>query len=182
VRTHPSVRADGFLLRPQGKRGRGRKGHMYSNFHPKTSVMTFLLEPHCQVSTIFRQSCSDRQQIINVQIELNFIEIVSESGVSAIKLLKRPNCLVYVRGALILRWENKVDAGEVAFAQEENASKLKVWSSLYYSELPYVIGVCCSGGLFQWLKLSPSGEDILAEPISKLYDLTFADGCCPPPT
>jgi hypothetical protein len=83
---------------------------------------------------------------------------------------------VYVRGALLLRWENKFEVGEVGLAAEENASKLKEWSTLYYSKLPYVIGGCCGGGSFQWLKLSPNGKVIRLEIISRPFDLPTAKG------
>ncbi|KAG0587471.1 hypothetical protein KC19_2G166600 [Ceratodon purpureus] len=53
---------------------------------------------------------------------------------------------------------------------EENASKLHVWSPLYYGTLPHVIGGCSGGGLFRWLKLFPNGKRIAVDPISPFYD------------
>jgi hypothetical protein len=78
-----------------------------------------------------------------------------------------------VRKALILRWENQFHEENFRLAQEENTSKLKVWSNFYYAELPYVIGGCCGGHRFQWLKLSPSADGkIKSENISQVYDLS----------
>jgi hypothetical protein len=107
---------------------------------------------------------------------LDSVEVVSESALSSVEVLKRPDCQVYVRGALLLRWENKFEAGEVGLAANENASKLKEWSTLYYGKLPYVIGGRCGGGSFRWLKLSPNGKVIRHEGISGFYDLNTAKG------
>jgi hypothetical protein len=78
-----------------------------------------------------------------------------------------------VSKALILRWENEFHDEDFSLAREANTSKLKVWSNLYYGELPYVIGGCCGGQRFEWLKLSPgTGGKIEFETISQQYDLT----------
>jgi hypothetical protein len=72
----------------------------------------------------------------------------SRSTVSTLQRLKRPNYSLYVRKVLILRWENKIHDDNFTLAREENTSKLKVWSNLYYGDLPYVIGGCCGGRRF----------------------------------
>lgn len=85
-----------------------------------------------KLTIMFLQFLNSRAPVDNkllmFETELDSLETISESGVLAVKSLKRPNCLVYVCGALILRWESKAAAREVALAQEEIASKLKVWS------------------------------------------------------
>jgi hypothetical protein len=78
-----------------------------------------------------------------------------------------------VRDVLILRWANQIGKADLGEAMEENASKLTVWSSLWYSTLPYVIGGCCAGRQFRWLKLSPSGKNIVPKFISDVYNLNM---------
>lgn len=63
--------------------------------------------------------------------------------------LMRPDFSLYVRDAFILRWETRIDNAHFTAALEENAKKLKIWSPLYYGELPFVIGGCCRGNKFQ---------------------------------
>jgi hypothetical protein len=95
------------------------------------------------------------------------------SSISALLRLMRPDYSLYLRKALILRWENKFHEENFRLAYEENTSKLKVWSNLYYGQLPYVIGGCCGGRRFQWLKLSPSVDGkIEFENISQEYYLS----------
>ena len=79
----------------------------------------------------------------------------SGAALSALEPLKRPDFQLFVSGSLLLRWENKINPAERGDAMDENVKKLKVWSPLYYGELPFVIGGWCGGRLFQWLKLSP---------------------------
>ena len=76
-----------------------------------------------------------------------------------------------LRGASRVVTENKIDPAHFSLAMEENNKIFKVWSLLYYGELPYVIEGCCGGRNFQWLKLSPMDNNIVAEPMLKVYDL-----------
>jgi hypothetical protein len=62
---------------------------------------------------------------------------------------------------------------DISEAMIENVSKLKAWSPLYYGKLPYVINNCCAGRQFRWLKLSPSGKEIVPEFISDVYNLNM---------
>ena len=100
----------------------------------------------------------------------------SEAALSALELLKRPDFQLFVSETLLPRWENKINPAECGDAMDENVEKLKVWSPLYYGELLFVIGGWCGGRLFQWLKLSPRGKKIHAEPISVVYDLNLMSG------
>ena len=101
---------------------------------------------------------------------------LSRGTLSALVQLKRPDFQLFVSEVLLLRWENKIRAEDFLLALEENVEKLKEWSPLYYGDLPYVIGGCCGGRLFQWLKLSPRGKEIVAEPISVVYELNKPSG------
>jgi len=97
----------------------------------------------------------------------------SETTSQALLPLLRPDFQLFVRNVLILRWENKIDKADLGEVMEENVLKLKVWSPLYYGMLPYVIGGCCAGRQFRWLKLSPSGKNIVPKFISDVYDLNI---------
>jgi hypothetical protein len=97
----------------------------------------------------------------------------SSVGSQPLQPLLRPDFQLFVRGFLILRWENKIDNTLLEKAVHENTSKLKAWSPLFYGKLPYVIGGCCAGRQFRWLKLYPKGEEILFELISAQYDLNM---------
>jgi hypothetical protein len=99
----------------------------------------------------------------------------SISALSTLPRLKRPNYLLYLHEALILRWENKFHEENLSLARDENTSKLRLWSNFYYEELSYVIGGCCGGRRFQWLKLSPTpNSEVKSEIISQEYDLSTA--------
>ena len=104
-------------------------------------------------------------ELPSLETSMDSGRIVTSAAVSALVHLMRPDYTLNLRNALILRWENKLDEGEFQTALEENTNKLKVWSPLYYGELPYVIGGCSAGRSIQWLKLSPKDRKIIAEPI-----------------
>jgi hypothetical protein len=73
---------------------------------------------------------------------------ISKTASQALLLLLRLDFQLFVRDVLILRWANKIGKADLGEAMQENASKFKVWSSLYYGTLPYVIGGCCTGRQF----------------------------------
>ncbi|CAM6092080.1 unnamed protein product [Calypogeia fissa] len=79
----------------------------------------------------------------------------------------RPDFQLFVKNCLILRWENNIDMLDLVRAADENTSKLKA------CRLPYVIGGCCAGRQFRWLKLYPTGKKIVFQFISGRYDLNM---------
>lgn len=93
----------------------------------------------------------------------------SACAASALVCLMRPDFALYLRDALILRWVNKIDPADLHQLRKKLSKKTK--SMEPYGDLPYVIGGCCGGRKFQWLRFSPNGKDIVAEPISKQYNL-----------
>jgi hypothetical protein len=73
---------------------------------------------------------------------------ISKTASQALLLLSRLDFQLFMRDVLILRWVKKIGKADLGEAMQENASKLKVWSSLYYGTLPYVIGGRWTGRQF----------------------------------
>lgn len=95
---------------------------------------------------------------------------------SANQQLRMPNCQKKLNRSSLVRWKNKLDPADFEVALKENTEKLKVWTPFKYGSVPYVIGGCVGGRIFQWLKLSPVGDSILAERISDQFDLRTTAG------
>ncbi|CAM6086008.1 unnamed protein product [Calypogeia fissa] len=106
-------------------------------------------------------------------VDLSTYSAASSTELQALKWLLRPDFQLFVKNCLILRWENNIDMLDLLSAADENTSKLKAWSTMFYGRLPYVIGGCCVGRQFRWLKLYPTGEKIVCQFISGHYDLNM---------
>jgi hypothetical protein len=81
---------------------------------------------------------------------------------------RRPDFLFYVNSFLILRGEEKKDAGGFHDAVGELTAKLKSWNAVIFGRMKYVFGYALAGESFKFYAIGPKG---LTVPISNMLDL-----------
>ena len=63
----------------------------------------------------------------------------------------RPDFLCWMRGALILRGEEKAEQKDLRTAYTELSDKFGVWSPIFYGELPFLFGYATGGTLIEYV-------------------------------
>ena len=81
---------------------------------------------------------------LNLQMTRNRVDAY-KSGTT--QNLPRPDFLCHLRGALVLRGEEKRETTELDKARGELISKFGSWSPMFYGGLPFVLGYA-TGGLY----------------------------------
>ena len=82
-------------------------------------------------------------QLPSLDLECNR-NTVDKYGTAATTSKTRPDFLCWVKGALILRGEEKASIG----AYNELTSKFGQWNALFFGQLPFVFGYATRGPYF----------------------------------
>ncbi|KAF8418321.1 hypothetical protein EV426DRAFT_324156 [Tirmania nivea] len=123
---------------------------------------------HCVWDNLIMQTL-----FMTYRTRLDFLRYSTDkyrSGTTADKT--RPDFLCWMRGALVLRGEEKSATENLEDAYMELSSKFGKWSLAFYGQLPFIFAYATSGTKIQFCLLTPDGRCQRLNQM--LYDAGFA--------
>ena len=126
------------------------------------AVVTELISP---ATDVFLKHLDDYSKMIQLSTDRNSID-----NSMATIALACPDCLVYARGALVFKGEDKSAKGSLQDAMRELGDKMAVsWSPLTFGCMPYLLCYAAAGPKLQFCIVMRDTN--VAVPISQEYDM-----------
>ena len=126
------------------------------------AIVTELIAP---ATDVFLKHLDDHTNMLELTTDRN-----STDDSMATIAHARPDCLVYARGTLVFKGEDKSDKGIIRDAVRELGSKMATpWSPLTFGSMPYLLCYAAAGPKRQFCLVLRDTD--VAVPVTREYDI-----------